>query len=95
MHERPHHPTDRLAWWDALRYGQRGPPATAAPASGTAAAEAEPPSPPASRYVPPELWDDNTTAAELKWERRVQFDAQRGGNGVRQNEILQKAIGLE
>ena len=51
--------------------------------------------PPASRYVPPELWDDNTTAAELKWERRVQFDAQRGGNGVRQNEILQKAIGLE
>ena len=53
----------------------------------------EEPPVPKSRYVPPELWDDNVTEAALAWERQVQFDAKRGGNALRQNEILRDEIG--
>mmetsp|Transcript_505 Transcript_505/g.1280 ORF Transcript_505/g.1280 Transcript_505/m.1280 type:complete len:104 (+) Transcript_505:2-313(+) len=54
-----------------------------------------PPPPPKSRYVPPEEWVDEVTDAAIAWEKRVQFDAARGGNRMKQSEILEKAIGLE
>jgi len=53
---------------------------------------APPPPPPKSRYVPPEEWEDNATEEEIKYERRVQFEAMKGGNGAKQNEILQREI---
>ena len=46
-----------------------------------------------SLYVPPELWKDDRTAAELLWEQRVQHQAQRYGNQLRQNEILNDQLG--
>ena len=37
---------------------------------------------------------DDASSAEINvdWERRVQFDALRDGNALRQNDVLQKAI---
>ena len=46
-----------------------------------------------SLYVPPEAWTDTRTQAERMWEQKVQFQAQRGGNKVRQNEILADELG--
>jgi len=46
-----------------------------------------------SLYVPPELWKDDRTAAELLWEQRVQHQAQRYGNQLRQNDILNDQLG--
>lgn len=52
-----------------------------------------PPPPPKSRYVPPEEWIDTETDKQIAWEKRVRFEAMRGGNGIRQNEILGREIG--
>ena len=46
-----------------------------------------------SLYVPPEEWDDTVTAEALKWEQKVQMEAQRGGNQLRQNDILRNELG--
>lgn len=73
-------------------YGREG-----RPRPSDAPAEPEPEPEPASRYVPPEedpRWSamDNATLAAVRWEQRVQWEAQRYGNGVRQNEILQREL---
>lgn len=75
-----------------LLYGRAGRPR---PSDATAEPEREPE--PVSRYVPPEQdprWSalDNTTLAAVRWDQRVQWEAQRNGNGVRQNEILQREL---
>ena len=44
---------------------------------------------PAPRTAPTE---DAPTEINVDWERRVQFDALRDGNALRQNDVLQKAI---
>jgi len=36
--------------------------------------------------------EDAPTEINVDWERRVQFDALRDGNALRQNDVLQKAI---
>eukprot|EP00746_Dinoflagellata_sp_MGD_P079064 gnl/MRDRNA2_/MRDRNA2_315882_c0_seq1.p1 gnl/MRDRNA2_/MRDRNA2_315882_c0~~gnl/MRDRNA2_/MRDRNA2_315882_c0_seq1.p1 ORF type:complete len:225 (+),score=43.49 gnl/MRDRNA2_/MRDRNA2_315882_c0_seq1:128-802(+) len=41
-----------------------------------------------SLYVPPELWEDDRTASEVQWDLRMQYEAQRSGNALRQNDIL-------
>ena len=46
-----------------------------------------------SLYIPPELWEETETAAELRWEQMVQLQAQRNGNQFRQNSILQDELG--
>lgn len=46
-----------------------------------------------SLYVPPEQWTEERSKAELKWEQMVQMQAQRSGNRVRQNDILQNEFG--
>mmetsp|Transcript_8260 Transcript_8260/g.15246 ORF Transcript_8260/g.15246 Transcript_8260/m.15246 type:complete len:165 (-) Transcript_8260:240-734(-) len=49
---------------------------------------------PRGTYKRIEEWDEERKASgELSWEEKVQFEGQRFGNGVRQNEILQKHIG--
>ena len=69
-----------------MLYGRKGKPQPVAP---------PPPSPPKpiSRYVPPEQWQENATAEEIRWEQRVQADAQRGGDRVRQNDIIGNELG--
>ena len=44
---------------------------------------------PAPRPAPVE---DASTEINVDWERRVQFDALRDGNALRQNDVLQRAI---
>ena len=44
---------------------------------------------PAPRTAPTE---EASTEINVDWERRVQFDALRDGNALRQNDMLQKAI---
>ena len=44
---------------------------------------------PAQRTAPTE---DASTEINVDWERRVQFDALRDGNALRQNDVLNKAI---
>ena len=44
---------------------------------------------PAPRTAPTE---DAPTEINVDWERRVQFDALRDGNALRQNDVLNKAI---
>jgi hypothetical protein len=44
---------------------------------------------PAPRTAPTE---DASTEINVDWERRVQFDALRDGNALRQNDVLNKAI---
>jgi hypothetical protein len=40
-----------------------------------------------------EEWDaERKASGELSWEERVQYEGQRYGNGVRQNDILQKNL---
>jgi hypothetical protein len=61
--------------------------------NSTEAAGSSPPSSPASRkggYQRVEDWDrdQQEQAKSLSWEERVQFDGQRHGNRVQQNEIL-------
>ena len=46
-----------------------------------------------SLYVPPEQWRETQSAAALRWEQRVQLEAQRSGNQLRQNEILGNELG--
>ena len=46
-----------------------------------------------SLYVPPEKWADTQTQAELQREQWIQFQAQQGGNKLRQNEILGNELG--
>ena len=36
--------------------------------------------------------EDASTEINVDWERRVQFDALRDGNALRQNDVLQRAI---
>ena len=47
---------------------------------------------PAPRTAPAE---DAPTEINVDWERRVQFDALRDGNALKQNDVLQKAIRRE
>ena len=73
-----------------LLYGRAGKPRPAG-------APVEPEPEPVSRYVPPEedpRWGAmvNATLASVRWEQRVQWEAQRTGNSVRQNEILQREL---
>ena len=44
---------------------------------------------PAPRTAPTE---DAPTEINVDWERRVQFDALRDGNALRQNDVLNRAI---
>ena len=44
-------------------------------------------------YVPPEGWKDTKTAEEIKWQEKVRMQAQKNGNQLRQNEILNREIG--
>ena len=44
---------------------------------------------PAPRTAPTE---DASTEINVDWERRVQFDALRDGNALRQNDVLNRAI---
>ena len=46
-----------------------------------------------SLYVPPEKWADTKSQAALQQEQWVQFQAQKGGNKLRQNEILGSELG--
>ena len=46
-----------------------------------------------SLYLPPENWIDTKTAAELRWEQKVKMQAQRSGNAMRQNDILNNELG--
>ena len=46
-----------------------------------------------SLYVPPEQWSEDETAKEVAWERKVQWQAQREGNALKQNDILQDQLG--
>ena len=46
-----------------------------------------------SLYVPPEKWSETRSAEELRWERKVQLQAQREGNALRQNDILSNELG--
>ena len=46
-----------------------------------------------SLYVPPEEWDETGSAEEVRWEQKVRFQAQRSGNAVRQNDILNNELG--
>ena len=46
---------------------------------------------PAPRTTP----EDASTEINVDWERRVQFDALRDGNALRQNDVLNKAIRRE
>ena len=46
-----------------------------------------------SLYVAPEEWNDRKTAEALKWEQKVQMQAQKNGNGLRQNDILRDELG--
>uniref|UniRef100_A0A7S3VGV0 Uncharacterized protein n=1 Tax=Chaetoceros debilis TaxID=122233 RepID=A0A7S3VGV0_9STRA len=43
-------------------------------------------------YVPIEQWDADRSKDSLSWEEKVQFDGQRFGNRVNQNEILRNNI---
>lgn len=43
-------------------------------------------------YVPIEEWNEAQKAGGMDWEQKVQFDGLRMGNGVRQNEILQRHL---
>ena len=44
-------------------------------------------------YQRVEEWDAEQKAGGMTWEQKVQFDGLRMGNGVRQNEILQRHLG--
>ena len=46
-----------------------------------------------SLYVPPEEWVDTESAKKLQWEQKVQMQARREGNGMRQNDILRDELG--
>ena len=46
-----------------------------------------------SLYIPPEQWTEDRTRQELNWERKVQMQAQREGNQLRQNDILGDELG--
>ena len=48
---------------------------------------------PAPRTAPTE--EASTTEINVDWERRVQFDALRDGNALRQNDVLNQAIRRE
>ena len=79
-------------WLEMLLYGREGPPSRRRPKPPPA----EPTEEPVSRYVPPEEWaENNKLDKELQWYQRVQWEAQRNGNQVRQNEILQREIGRD
>ena len=46
-----------------------------------------------SLYVPPEKWVDRKSDKDSRWERKVQYEAQRDGNKQRQNDILGDELG--
>ena len=46
-----------------------------------------------SLYLPPEQWSETRSQEELQWEQKVQFQALRSGNKLRQNDILQNELG--
>ena len=78
------------SFWDKIRYGQKGktsPPPSSPPPP--------PPGPPPSRYIPPEEMESNDEQIqrELRWEAKVQRESQKGGNQLRQNDILRDEVG--
>ena len=44
-------------------------------------------------YVPPEQWDETASQEAVQWERKVQMEAQKNGNQLRQNDILNNELG--
>ena len=46
-----------------------------------------------SLYLPPEQWSEERSKAEIQWEQMVQMQAQRSGNALRQNDILNNELG--
>ena len=86
-------PKRRISILESILFGRDGRPEKKAETTDIDADTA-----PKSRYVAPEddpFW--NSTAREkdaaTRYEERVQFDARREGNQLRQNEILQREIG--
>ena len=75
--------------WDLIMHGQKG------KRKAPSVEPPPPPAPPQSNYVPPEQWSESNTEAELRWEAKVQREAQRNGNSVRQNEILRDELGKQ
>ena len=46
-----------------------------------------------SLYLPPEEWQESASLEELRWEQKVQMQAQKNGNGLKQNDILNSELG--
>jgi hypothetical protein len=45
------------------------------------------------KYQPIEEWDaERKASGEMTWEEKVQFEGQKGGNQVRQNDILTRNL---
>ena len=51
------------------------------------------PKKPRGKYQRIEEWDAEQKAKGLSWEEKVQFDGQRYGNQVKQNDILRRHLG--
>jgi len=61
-----------------------------------AQAVAEDAQPAKSRYIPPEQSPSGQKGrVNIEWERRVQFEAMKNGNGVKQNDILMDSLKRE
>ena len=48
-----------------------------------------------SLYLPPEQWREEQSQKEIEWEQRVQMQARRSGNALRQNDILRNELGKQ
>lgn len=46
-----------------------------------------------SLYTPPETWIDTKTDEAIRWQNKVQGDARRYGNQLKQNDILNDQLG--
>jgi hypothetical protein len=68
---------------------------TASTTTSTNTATMEPPKPKTTKgnYQPIEEWDaERKSSGEMTWEETVQFEGQRLGNQVRQNDILNRNL---